>query len=104
MKTKRGNGRKFAASFCCCFVDNSIELILLLATYVAHNAPLPLGLARWGSQGETLLLAFFCRKCTPSKTSVVGRELEPTTLPSAPRNIFFESVTLLTVHRSLLRI
>jgi hypothetical protein len=72
------------------FPDNSIELILLLATYVAHNAPLPLGLARWGSQGETLLLTVFCGKRPPSKTSVVGRELEPWTLPSAPRNIFLK--------------
>jgi len=77
----------------CCFVlllfhDNSIELTLVLATYVEHNAPLPLGLARWESQGETLLLTVFCGKCTPSQTSVVGCELEPWNLPSAPRYIY----------------
>jgi hypothetical protein len=67
------------------FPDRSIELILVLTMYVAHNAPLPLGLARWGSQSETLQLAVFCRKCTPSKASVIGPELEPWTLPSASR-------------------
>jgi len=71
------------------FPDNSIELILVLATYVAHNAPLPPGFARWGSQGETLLLTVFCGKCTPSKTSVVGHEVEPWNLTSIPRNISF---------------